>query len=328
MSVSGMLLKLQASSPWFSGWIFIGIAAGVQLLAGLALLTAGESLVRHVYKPYFNSSLSRRSTVTLTRIVIAVMAVVAMLLQSLTPVTLSALAGLALPLAFQLWTPLLGVTWLRWITRPAAVVGVGFGVVGVILTEPLGYQVLAFLGLELPWGRWPWTIHSAAWGMAANLAAVFIISAITNRNVFGEEAVEIRRFLSGTLRVSTRARNLTSTAWSVGLAWVFLAIGPGLIFGNSAFGTLGVEGGSWRVGMPSLWAWALAGWVTGVGLIWFLAYRMEMASPYTTDIPAYQPPRRLSHDRRPAERERLRVLVIAAAAVFLAVAVVAFSFGG
>ena len=328
MSVSGMLLKLQASSPWFSGWIFIGIAAGVQLLAGLALLTAGESLVRHVYKPYFNSSLSRRSTVTLTRIVIAVMAVVAMLLQSLTPVTLSALAGLALPLAFQLWTPLLGVTWLRWITRPAAVVGVGFGVVGVILTEPLGYQVLAFLGLELPWGRWPWTIHSAAWGMAANLAAVFIISAITNRNVFGEEAAEIRRFLSGTLRVSTRARNLTSTAWSVGLAWVFLAIGPGLIFGNSAFGTLGVEGGSWRVGMPSLWAWALAGWVTGVGLIWFLAYRMEMASPYTTDIPAYQPPRRLSHDRRPAERERLRVLVIAAAAVFLAVAVVAFSFGG
>ncbi len=32
MSVGGMLLKLQASSPWFSGWIFIGIAAGVQLL--------------------------------------------------------------------------------------------------------------------------------------------------------------------------------------------------------------------------------------------------------------------------------------------------------
>ncbi len=91
-------------------------------------------------------------------------------------------------MAFQLWTPLLGITWLRWITRPAAVVGVGFGIVGVILTEPLGYQVLAFLGLELPWGRWPWTIHSAAWGMAANLAAVFIISAITNRNAFGEEA--------------------------------------------------------------------------------------------------------------------------------------------
>lgn len=328
MSVAGMLLGLQQASPWFAAWIFIGIAAGVQLLAGLALLTAGESLVRHVYKPYFHSALSRRATVTLTRIVIAVMAVVALLLQSLTPVTLSALAGLALPLAFQLWTPLLGVTWLRWITPSAAVVGVGFGMAGVLLTEPLGYQVLAFLGLELPWGRWPWTVHSAAWGMAANLAAVFIISAISSRNAFGEEAMEIRRFLAGTLGVSRRARALTSTAWSVGLAWLFLAIGPGLIFGNSAFGSLAVEGGSWRVGMPSLWAWALAGWVSGVGLIWFLAYRMEMANPYTTAIPAYQPPRRLSHDRRPAELERLRVLVIAAAAIFLAVSLAAFGFGG
>jgi SSS family solute:Na+ symporter len=328
MSVTDMLIKLQASSPWFAGWIFIGVAAGVQLLAGLALLTAGECLVRNVYKPYFQSSLSRRGTVTLTRIVIAVMAVAAMLLQSLTPVTLSALAGLALPMAFQLWTPLLGVTWLRWITRPAAVAGVGFGIAGVILTEPLGYQVLAFLGLELPWGRWPWTVHSAAWGMAANLAAVFIISAITNRQAFGEEAIEVRRFLASTLRISNRARSMSSTAWSVGLAWFFLAIGPGLIFGNSAFGQIGAEGGAWIVGMPSLWAWSLASWITGVGLVWFLAYRMEMASPNTTDIPAYQPARRLRHDTTVLERERVRVALIAGAAVFLAIAVIAFIFGG
>ena len=51
--------------------------------------------------------------------------------------------------AFQLWTPLLGLTWLRWITRPAAVCGVMFGLAGMLLTEPLGYQILSFLGLEL-----------------------------------------------------------------------------------------------------------------------------------------------------------------------------------
>ncbi len=80
--------------------------------------------------------------------------------------------------------------------------------------------------------------------------------------------------------------------------------------------------------MPSLWVWSLASWMTGVGLIWFLAYRMEMASPYTTDIPVYQPVKILSRDKTAAERERLRTMVIAAAAVFFVVTVIAFSFGG
>ena len=328
LSVEAMLARLQEGSPWFAATVFIGIAAGVQLLAGLALLTAAESAVRHVYKPYFHSTLSRRATVTLTRVSIAVLILITVLMQSLTPVALSAIAALALPCAFQLWTPLLGVTWLRWITRPAAATGVGFGLAGVLLTEPFGYQVLSFLGLELPWGRWPWTIHSAAWGMAANLAAVLIISAITNRDAFGAEAREARDFLYNTLRTSKRSHGLRSTAWSAALIWLFLALGPGLIFGNAAFGKAGAEGAVWLVGMPSLWAWALASWVTGVGLVWFLAYKMEMASPYRHAIPAYEPPPRLRRDQSATEQERLRILVITGAAAFVLIVLIAFSFGG
>jgi len=328
LSLGGMLAQLQAESPWFMAWLFLGVIAGVQLLAGLALLTAGESLVRHVYKPYFHSGLSRLATVNLTRIVIALLTLGSVLMQSLTPVTLSALGALALPLSFQLWTPLLGITWLRWITKSAAATGVGFGIAGVLLTEPLGYQILSFLGLELPWGRWPWTIHSAAWGMAANLVAVLIISAITNRNAFGEEAQEARRFLQSTLRVRSRARALSSTAWSVVLVWGFLAIGPGLVFGNFAFGAINEAGGAWLVGMPSIWAWTLLFWALGVGLVWFLSYKMEMASPYVLEIPAYEPPRKLNRDRSSAERERSRTLVVTGAIAFVLIVLVTFSFGG
>ncbi|MGV8988914.1 MAG: sodium:solute symporter family transporter [Cypionkella sp.] len=328
LSVPGMLALLQDRSPWFMAWIFIGLVAGVQMLAGLALLTAGESLVRNVYKPYFHSNLSRGDTVNLTRVVIGLLALISVLMQSLTPVTLSALAAVALPLSFQLWTPLLGITWLRWITRPAAVTGVGFGIAGVLLTEPLGYQILSYLGLELPWGRWPWTIQSAAWGMAANLAAVLIISAITNREAFGEQAQEARRFLHGTLRVSARARALNATAWSVILAWLFLAIGPGLIFGNFAFGTVNATGGAWSVGTPSIWAWAVIFWAVGVGVVWFLSYKMEMASPYTLEIPAYEPRPRLRRDQSVTERERLWALVITGAAMFALIVLTVLSFGG
>jgi SSS family solute:Na+ symporter len=326
-TVAGLLGSLRDASPWFAAWIAIGLVAGMQVLAGLGLLVAGESLVRNVYKPYFHAALSRRATVNITRIVVGLLALASLLLQALAPVTLSALGGIALPLSFQLWTPLLGVTWLRWITRPAAVTGVGFGIAGVLLTEPLGYSILSFLGLELPWGRWPWTIPSAAWGGAANVAATLIISAITNRQAFGEEARDVRDFLATTLRPVRRIRGITSFAWSVVLVWLFFALGPGLVFGNFALG-LPSAGRPWVAGMPSLWAWSAVAWALGVGLIWFLAYRMEMANPVHAEIPAYEPRRRLWPDTRRQERARLVALGIAAAATFAVIVLLALGFGG
>lgn len=322
LTIQSLLLSV---SPWFAAWILIGIACGVQLLAGLALLTAAEALVRHLYKPWFHSTLSREATVVLARVAVVLLALASVLMQVLTPVTLSALAALALPLAFQLWTPLLGITWVRWFTRPAVVTGVGFGIAGVLLTEPLGHAVLSFLGLDLPWGRWPWTIHSAAWGMAANLAVTLLVSAFTQRRGFGEEAAEVRRFLAGTLAQSARARALRSTAWSVALAWLFLAVGPGLVLANTAFHA---ADGAWVVGMPSIWVWGLLFWALGLGLVWFLAYKMEMASAHTGDIPPYEPAPRLRADVRQAERERLRGLVLFAAIGFAIVAFTALAFGG
>lgn len=320
-SVAGLLRSL---SPWFGAWLFIGLLAGVQLLAGLALLAAGEALVRHLYKPWFHGSLGRRDTVNLTRIVIGLLLLASVLMQNLTPVTLTALASLALPLAFQLWTPLLGMTWLRWITAPAAVTGVGFGIAGVLLTEPFGIAVLSSFGLDLPWGRAPWTLHSAAWGMAANLTVTLLVSAFTQRRALGEEAGEARRLLHTILRPRSNTRALRSTAWSIALAWLFLAVGPGLVFGNYAF--LRADGG-WALGMPSLWAWSLLFWVAGLGLVWFLSYKMEMASPLAAEVPPYQPPPRLRPDQRGAERERLRILAVTSAVGFALVVLIALSFG-
>lgn len=319
--LSGVLTTV---SPWFMAWLFIGLLAGVQLMAGLALLSAGETLIRNVYKPWFHSSLSRRNTVTVTRIAIALLVLASGLMQVLTPVTLSMLASLALPLSLQLWTPLLGMTWIRWFTRPGVVTGVGFGIAGVLLTEPFGIALLSAFGLELPWGRAPWTMTSAVWGMAANLLITVLVSAFTQRHPFGEEAQEARRFLHGILRPSARARSLRSTAWSLSLAWFFFAVGPGLIFGNYAFNK---ADGSWALGMPSLWGWGLISWVSGLGLVWFLSYKMEMASPHTQAITAYQPPPRLRPAQSLAERERLRALLITVGVGFFLVVLTVLSFG-
>ncbi len=320
-SVPGLL---EAMSPWFAAWLFLGLVAGAQLVAGLGLLTAAEALVRSLFKPWFRNSLSRSETVALARIAVVLLALLSVLLQSLAPVTLSALAALALPLAFQLWTPLLGMTLVPWIPAPAVAAGVGFGLLGVLLTEPAGHAVLAFLGLDLPWGRWPWTIHAAAWGMAANLTVTLLASAFTRRRAFGEAAGEVRRFLSRSVAQSPGARAQRPTAWSVALAWLFLAVGPGLVLGNGAFGA---PGGLWLLGLPPLWAWGLVFWALGLGLVWFLAYRMELASPVGDAIRPYTPPPRLLRDTREAERRRLRALVLTAVIAFALVSLTALSFG-
>lgn len=316
---------LNTLSPWFAAWLFLGLVAGAQVMAALALLTVGEALVRHIYKPWFHSNLSRRDTVTVTRVVMGILVLASLLMQILTPVTLSSLSAIALPLAFQLWTPLLGVTWLRWITRPAAITGVGFGIAGVLLTEPLGHAVLSFFGLTLPWGRWPWTIHSALWGMAANLAVVLLISATTQRLKRNDEVADIRYLLDVTIGGGKRVSALRKTAWSVALAWLFLAIGPGLVFGSWMFVA---TDGTWIMGIPSQWAWGLLFWAAGLGLVWFLTYKMEMASPLTMAISAYEPPPRLHRDRSAEERKRLEILAIVIAVTFCAAVLVAMSFGG
>lgn len=312
-------------SPWFSAWAFVGAVCAVQLFAGLSLFVAAEALVRTLYKPWLHGGLSHGGTVALARIVVALLALLCVLLQALAPVTLSALAALALPLAAQLWVPLLGMTWVRWFTRPAVLTGVGFGIGGVLLTEAFGIAVLGFLGLDLPWGRWPWTIHSAAWGLAANLSATILISLFTQRRAQGPGATETWSFLASFLPSSPRVRPLRSTAWSATLGWFFFAVGPGLVFGNIAFGA---PGGAWMLGVPSQWGWALAFWAMGLGLVWFLSYRMEMASPLSAPVPPHEPAPRLP-DRMRGTREQLRLrrLVLTATIGFALIVFVALAFG-
>ena len=43
-----------------------------------------------------------------------------------------------------------------------------------MMTESIGQNLF---GDSIPWGRWPWTMHSAFWGMFLNLLVAIPISA-------------------------------------------------------------------------------------------------------------------------------------------------------
>ncbi|MNL86289.1 hypothetical protein D3C87_2149370 [compost metagenome] len=68
-------------------------------------------------------------------------------------------------------------------------------------------------------------------------------------------------------------------------------------------------------------------WVAGLGLVWFLSYKMEMASPPAVDVPFYTPRPKLRTSQIEAERERRRNFIITIAVGFSLAVVAALSFG-
>jgi len=321
--VAAWLTNLAATSPWFAAWIVLGFAAAMQAVAGLSILVAAETLVRHVWKPYYASHLTRTATVMLTRIAVVIITIVTVLMAFLAPVTTSALGAFALPASAQLIVPMLGLCWLGWITPAAALAGLSFGLFGALVTDVAGIGLLSWFGLDLPWGRHPWSVNSAAWGLAANIAVCLLVSAASRGGDTAPTRTQIQQFLSASLTPHNTA-HLRSYAWTAGLAWMFLAVGPGLIFGSYAFNPEGV----WILGFPSLWGWAMLFWLLGVSLIWFLSYRMQMASHVALDIDAFQPAPTLPRDAVAIETVRLRNTVVALLIAAGTVTLIVWSFGG
>jgi len=303
-----VMAAIADTSPWFMSIIALGLLAVVQLIMGFSVLTAAHALIKDVYKPCFHKGISQRDQLLFSRVAIGLLLLVSALLALLGPFVLSALSSVALPSALQLWPALLGLCWFRFITRQSVLAGAVIGIFAVFVTDTAGIGVLAFLGLDLPWGRWPWTIHSAGWGIFFNLLAVLVISAITQGRGHTKIAGDVRRFLRGYMKPKSTNRALKPAAWFAVLAWLFLAVGPGVVLGNTAFGSPTEGYDAWVVGLPSIWAWTIAFWVLGIFLVWFLSYKMELASAPGVEIAPLEPaPSVALRDTKIQEQEMLRL---------------------
>lgn len=327
LPVAARLNALVTASPWFAAGLFTCLVAAVQVVASIALVTASANLVYDIYKPLFHKGLEDRLAILYGRVAAGVILLVGLLLATSTPAALDALGGAALPISVQLLPALLGLCWIRSITRQGAAVGLVIGIVAVVLTEPLGIAIFEFLGLSLPWGRWPWTIHSAGWGLFFNVVAVIVVSLITQRRGRSALAGEMHAFSRAQSSQTSKSRALKPAAWSAALAWFFLAVGPGLVMGNSALGGAGEGLAKWMLGMPSLWGWSVIGWATGVLLIWFLAYKLELSTAVDLVVTRRPEPPRMPDYDHAMKTDELHRLLWTVAAIGAAVTLVAWAFG-
>jgi hypothetical protein len=174
-----------------------------------------------------------------------------------------------------MFVPLIALCYFPWLTKHGVALGIAVGIITVFFTEHVG-QIM--FGNIIPWEKWPLTIHSAFWGVLFNLGAAIAISFITQETKETNHKNKFHDFFDEHRNFSISRRSLKPSAWIVTIAWIFFALGPGVIIGNEFFGKpSNVE--SWSFGMPSIWVWQIIFWVLGVILVWFLAFKMEMSTP-------------------------------------------------
>jgi solute:Na+ symporter, SSS family len=274
------------STPWLVGLLAVCALAAMQSTGAAYMSTAGAMLTRDLYKRYLNPEASHGTQKTFGRIGVGIIVGMALLVATFSADALVLLGGFAVAFGFQMWPSLASVCWIPWFTRQGVTWGLAAGLLGVIFTEPFGATIVGWFGMELSWGRWPWTIHSAGWGMFFNLLVCIPVSAMTQNDADRAHRQGYHDFLREHAGLSPEKKGLVPIAWIITIAWMFFGIGPGAVLGNYIFGApdAGIDG--WTFGIPSIWAWQIIFWVLGVGMMWFLAYKMEMSTVPNKEIEA------------------------------------------
>ena len=215
------------------------------------------------------------------RISLAIAFALVACLAAFAPVTSAIFASTALPLSVQLIPAILGLAFVSWISRGAVLTGVIVGSLIVVFSEPPGLVMIEGLFLELPWGRWPLTVHSAAWGLVFNVAAVLLVSIFNRRGAERGNRERLHEEFTRSWRVPFGGRASRTAKWSLVLIWAFFGLGPGAILGNTFFTEPIFVDGAPIPGLPSLWVWQILFWLLGVPLVWWLAYFARLG--VTTD---------------------------------------------
>jgi SSS family solute:Na+ symporter len=280
----------------------------VMLLVAVAFFAASGASVATIelLDRYVVPDLTPRGERLAARVSLAIIYAAIVLLAAFLPALATVLSTLALPLSAQLFAAYLGLCWLRWMSRSAVLVGLAFGILFVVFTEPPGLIVFDGLFVQLPWGRWPLTIHSAAWGLAINVGASLLVAIFTRQDAEREHRNVLHGSFQRDHRIAFGGRAARSAEWSLTLLWVFLALGPGAILGNSFFAHPVFTEADIALGVPSLWVWQAFFWIIGVLLVWWLAYRSRLST-----VEGAFRPHELRHLRQvPGTRRQLRWIAL------------------
>ena len=272
MLVPQLIGLMGDAAPWLVGLLSVCALAAMQSTGAAYMSTAGAMLTRDLLKHFIMPQASHAQQKFFGRLGVLIIVLAALVVATTSSDALVLLGGLAVAFGFQMWPSLMAVCYFPWFTRAGINLGLTAGIIAVVCTETIGQS----LGITA-WGRWPWTMHSAGWGIFFNLGICVIVSAMTQNQAETEHKMKFHTFLREHASLPDAKKGLVPIAWIITLVWFFFGIGPGAVIGNTIFGDPN-DYATWIFGMPSIWAWQILWWALGVFMMWFLAYKMEMST--------------------------------------------------
>jgi solute:Na+ symporter, SSS family len=278
MLVAQLINLMADGAPWLVGLLSVCALAAMQSTGAAYMSTAGGMITRDLIRHFLMPNVDHRMQKLFGRIGVGVIVLMALVVASTSTDALVLLGGLAVAYGFQMWPALIAVCYWPFLTRQGVVLGLIAGLIVVTVTDGP-----STFGIEA-WGRWPWTIHSAGWGIIFNLGVALIVSAITRDDM--DRKMEFHNFLAQHATLPPEKRKLIPAAWIVTLIWFFFGIGPGAVVGNWIFGDPTDPTTWWVFGMASIWAWQILWWALGVAMMFFLAYTMQMSTVPETEVEA------------------------------------------
>ena len=267
-----LIQSIGETAPFMVGLLAVCALAAIQSTAAAYMSTAGTMLTRDLMLRFINPKMGDARQKFWARLSALMIVGLALLVAITSNDALVLLGGLAVAFGFQMWAALIGICYWPWLTRAGVSSGLISGLIAVVMTERLG---VTLFDIET-WGRWPLTLHSAFWGILFNLPVAIVVSFFTQNAEDRTHKNRFHAFLRDHSGVPQEKKNLVPLAWIITIAWFFFGVGPGAVIGNTLFGNPN-DISTWVFGLPSIWVWQIIWWALGVGMMWFLAYKMEFS---------------------------------------------------
>jgi len=272
--VPKLINLLSTSLPWLVGLLAVCALAAMQSTGSAYMSTFSAMVTKDIYLKFIKSNASDKTQKQIGRLMVILIAIVAIFVAANTSSAIVMLGGLAVAYGFQMYPALIGLCYFKWFSTK----GVLFGLIAGLITVTLTDKTSIWFGL--PWGAYPLTIHSAGWGILVNFIVTTLFS-IFYKDDKNRQKIKQKRhnFLKQVSGLSLEKKRFIPLAWILTVIWFLVGFGPFATIGNSFFSNPN-NPETWNpFGIPSIWLWQLLFLAYGIFVMWFLAFYMELSKP-------------------------------------------------
>jgi len=246
------------------GLVFMGAIAAIHSTAAPYIGTGGTIIQRDVWWRYVRKQGGSHSEQIWTNRIFATILAAAAVIVSLTSSdAIVMIGGFATAFGTIMYLCLLGVHWGFKFPSIGAVLGLLAAIVACFIT----YYIY----------KYPLSMHTAFWGIFTGLVVAYLCRFLgfKDSEVTIARQKEVREWLDSIDGPSEKGKVWRSRMKIIVPVWYLLALGPGVLIGNSAISFCG---------FPAIWSWQIIWWILGIVMMWALCFKAEMSTTSAEQI--------------------------------------------